>query len=34
VPWLGGLLDWALHPHPHMHCGYRGFEGKFSCDWY
>jgi hypothetical protein len=32
VPWLGGLLDWALHPH--MHCGYRGFEGKFRCDYY
>ena len=32
VPWLGGLLDWALRPH--MHCGYRGFKGKFRCDYY
>jgi hypothetical protein len=32
TPWLDGLLNWALHPH--MHCGYRGFEGKFRCDYY
>jgi hypothetical protein len=32
LPWVGGLLDWALHPH--MHCGYRGFQDKFRCDWY
>jgi hypothetical protein len=32
VPWLEGLIDRAFHPH--LHCGYRGFEGKFRCAWY
>jgi len=30
--WLNGLIDYAFHPH--LHCGNRGFEGKFRCDWY
>jgi len=32
TPWLDGLLNWAFHPH--LHCGYRGFEDKFGCDYY
>ena len=32
VPWVQGALDWAFHPH--LHCGHRGFDGKFRCDWF
>jgi hypothetical protein len=34
TPWLEGLMDWALHPHPHLHCGHRGIAFEYSCDWY
>ena len=32
APWLQGLIDWAFHPH--LHCGHRGFDGKYRCDYY
>jgi hypothetical protein len=32
APWLNGLIDRASHPH--RHCGYRGFDDKYRCDWY
>jgi hypothetical protein len=31
-PWLDGIIDRAFHPH--LHCGYRGFESTYRCDWY
>jgi hypothetical protein len=31
-PWLDGLIDRAFRPH--LHCGNRGFENSFRCDWY
>jgi hypothetical protein len=32
APWLDGLIGRAFHPH--LQCGYGGFEDKFRCDWY